>query len=142
MGGPSKTLLRPSDAQERKKLKKRHENDTPKWSQNNKKRVPKMGPQKGAQDLEKTKQTQPLSLIFCWGFGLLRKAQHCSSHIFDINFSLHYVSLRSRPPAERKAESEDKRNFANNYAASFVLRSSFSLASGISLGTLFFTGWC
>ena len=74
--------------------------------------------------------------------GLLRKAQHGSSHIFDNIFSLHYVSLRSRPPAEGKAENEDKRNFANNYAASFVLRSSFSLASGISLGALFLTGWC
>ncbi len=62
MGGPSKTLLRPSDAQARKKLNQSHENDPQNWSENCKKLVPKMGPEKGTQDLAKTKKTQPLSL--------------------------------------------------------------------------------
>ena len=45
---------------------------------------------------------------FFGGWGLLRKAQHCSSHIFDNIFSLHYVSLRSRPPAEEKPRTKTK----------------------------------
>ena len=56
-----------------------------------------MGPEKGTQHLEKTQKNSAPFINLFLGLGLLRKAQHCSSHIFDNISSLHYVSLRSRP---------------------------------------------
>ena len=101
-----------------------------------------MGPEKGTQHSTRTKKKQPLSLNLCWGWGSFRRPSTALSPIFEQLFSLHYVSLRSRPPAEGKAENEDKKSFAKNVVASFLVRSSFSLGSGISLGTLFLTRWC
>ena len=117
---------------------------TPKWSQNNPKSGPKRGPKTDPEKLSSTcrnsEKIKPLSLSYRWGWGVPSVGPAGCPR--DLLPSLHFVTLRSRPPAEGKAENEDKRNFASNYAASFVLRSSFSLASGISLGALFLTGWC
>ncbi len=55
MEGPSKTLLRPSDAQERKHLKQVTKM-TPKIGPITLKSVPKMGPEKGTRDLAKTSE--------------------------------------------------------------------------------------
>ena len=61
MGGPSKTLLRPSDAQERKKLKKVTKMTPKSGPKTVKKKVQKLGPEKGTQHLTKIKK-QPISL--------------------------------------------------------------------------------
>ena len=52
-----------------KKARKSHENDPQNWSKNCKKRVPKMGPEKGTQHIANLKKPQPLSLIFFRGWG-------------------------------------------------------------------------
>ena len=67
-----------------------------------------MGPEKGTQDIAKRKKKQPLSLTFFWGWGSFGRPSTALSPIFEQLSSLHYVSLRSRPPAEGKAENEDK----------------------------------
>ena len=68
MGGPSKTLLRPSDAQERKKTKKVTK-ITPKICPETVKKGSKNGTRNRPATLNQNQKKQPLSLFFFGGWG-------------------------------------------------------------------------
>ena len=141
MGGPSKTLLRPSDAQDRKQQTKLTKTIPEICSKTVKKLFKKWAPKKGRKTQPNSKKLSPFHYLF-WGVGAPSEGPALLYPLSLTNSLASTTFLFVLGHLQREnQQNEDNRSFAKSVVASFVLRSSFSLASGISLGALFLTLW-